>query len=74
MAMAKGAALISESRLVQGETVGFQGGIDQRIDDITNPKGTSELSRAYRGELGAERQASAQKQLHDLYNARGKAA
>lgn len=65
-AFAKMGKLLSEDRLVKGESTGVNGGITDRIRDITDPKSTSVLHREYNGEFGPERQAAAQQQLHQL--------
>lgn len=68
-AFAKMAALISEDKLVKGEAPGINGSLQERIRDISDPKSTSQLARAYRNEFGPERQAEAQAQLHQLMTA-----
>lgn len=68
-AFAKMGKLLSEDKLVTGGTDSINGSIAGRVQDITDPKSSSQLAREYRGEFGPERQASAQKQYHDLLNA-----
>lgn len=65
-AFAKLGKLFSEDKIVKGDATGITGTIQDRVKDITDPAGTSLLAREYRGEFGAERQAAAQRQLHQL--------
>ncbi len=65
-AFAKMGRLLSEDKLVKGDAQGVNGAVSDRIRDIQDTKSTSALARDYRGENGAERQAAAQKQLHEL--------
>jgi hypothetical protein len=66
-AFAKMGKLLSEDRLVKGDAGGNLGAsIQQRIAEITDIKSTAQLARDYRNENGPERQAAAQKQLHEL--------
>lgn len=65
-AFARMGRLMSEDRLVRGETPGVGGSISDRIRDITDPASTSVLAREYRGDFGAEPQAAAQAHLHQL--------
>lgn len=69
-AFAKMGKLISEDKLVAGAPGTVTGGIEARIREMQDPKSQALLAREYRGEMGAERQAAAQKQLHDLYASR----
>lgn len=66
IAFAKLGKLFSEDKLVKGDSSGISGSITERIRDIQDLKSQSVAAREYRGEFGAERQAAAQKQLHDL--------
>lgn len=65
-AFAKLGKLFSEDKIVKGDTGRMAGSIQDRVRDITDPKSQSALARDYRGESGPERQAVAQKQLHEL--------
>ena len=62
--------LMSEDKLVQGDSRGVNGSITDRIQEITDPSSQSTLAREYRGELGPERQAAAQQQYHQLLAAK----
>lgn len=68
IAFAKMGRLLSEDKLVKGETASIASTIADRIRDIQDPKSQSTLARDYRGEFGPERQAAAQTQLHELMN------
>jgi len=70
-AFAKMGKLLSEDKLVKGEAPGINGSIGDRIRDIIDSKSTSNLAREYRGEMGVERQAAAQRQYHELLRAQG---
>lgn len=52
--------LISEDRIVKGDAASFNGSIQERIRDISDPKSQSVIAREYRGEMGTERQQQAQ--------------
>lgn len=67
-AFAKIGKLLSEDKLVKGDSQGVNGAVSDRIRDITDPKSASVSAREYRGEFGPERQAAAQALLHDLYS------
>ncbi len=61
-ALARGAALIGEDKLVTGQARGIAGA-HEKIQEIMDPKGASMLSRQYRGEFGAEQQQAAGTEL-----------
>jgi hypothetical protein len=65
-AFARMGKLMSEDRLVTGASQGLAGSASDRIRDLTDPKSNSVLAREYRGEFGAQRQAAAQAQYHQL--------
>jgi len=67
LAMARGAKLIMGDKIVAGAPPALSGGLDSRIRDIQG-------SPEYRGERGQDAQMSAQSQLHNLLNAKTKAA
>lgn len=67
-ALARAASLISEDKLVSGQSKGLAG-TAERITDIMDPKSTSMLSRQYRGEFGSEQQQQAQATLIKLQQA-----
>lgn len=67
---AKFGKLLSEDKLVKGEAGGINGSIQSRLQDITDPKSSSQVAREYRGEFGQERQRIAQETLHDLMKAK----
>jgi hypothetical protein len=69
IAFAKMAKLLSEDKLVKGDTGTVNGTIKDRIRDIQDPKSQSQLARDYRGENGPERALAAQQQLHQLMSA-----
>ncbi len=60
------AKLITGDSAVKGEQSGLGTSVAERIRDITDPRGTSQLAREYRGEHGPDRQTSAQSALHQL--------
>lgn len=68
-AFARLAKQFGEASLVAGGPASATGGIQARIDDVTNPASQSVMAREYRGEFGPERQRNAQAQLHSLYEA-----
>jgi hypothetical protein len=68
-AFAKMGRLLSEDKLVRGDATGVNGSISDRVREITDPNGAGALAREYRGEFGPERQAAAQRQLHELMQA-----
>ena len=70
MAMSRMAKLLSEDKLVKGDAPSIGTTIEGRIKDIQDTKSDSMVSREYRGEFGAERQASAQHILHQLIGSR----
>ena len=63
LAMARAAKMVMGDRLVAATPATLSGGIQSRIHAIRE-------SPEYKGERGGEAQAAAQRQLHDLYNAR----
>ncbi len=65
-AMARGAALLSESKLVKGETHGIAATNQDRANAIMDSKNQDMLAREYRGEFGVDRQRNAQSVLHQL--------
>lgn len=65
-AFAKMAKFISGDKLITGEQPNLMQSASERIKDITDPSSQSMLAREYRGDFGPDRQAGAQKQLHDL--------
>ena len=71
-AFAKFGKLLSEDKLVKGDSSGIDGSINARARDIVDPSSQSQMAREYRGEFGPERQAAAQATLHQLYTAGAK--
>lgn len=65
-AFARMGKLMSEDKLVTGASQGISGSASDRIRELTDPKSNSILAREYRGEFGAQRQAAAQAQYHQL--------
>lgn len=65
-AFSKIGRLMSEDKLVTGGTGSINGSVSDRIRDLTDPGSNSILAREYRGEFGAQRQAEAQTQYHQL--------
>jgi hypothetical protein len=65
-AMARGAALLSESKLINGQAAGLPASNQERAHAIMDSKNQDILAREYRGEFGRERQLQAQQVLHQL--------
>jgi len=65
-AMARGAALLSESKLINGQAAGLPASNRERAQAIMDSKNQDLLAREYRGEFGRERQLQAQQVLHQL--------
>jgi len=68
-AFARIGRLMSEDKLVRGDTTSISGSLRDKIQEITDPGSRTSLAREYRGELGPERQFAAQQQLHQLMQA-----
>ena len=69
-AMHKGATqFMRGEQLVTGQAGSMAQTVQARIHEITDGASTSMTAREYRGEFGAERQAAAQKTLHQLMQA-----
>lgn len=69
-AFAKLGRMFNETSLVTGEQSSASGSITSRITEIQDPKSTAMVAREYRGEFGADRQASAQAALQSLLKAK----
>ena len=65
-AMARGASLLSESKLITGQAAGLPASNQERAQAIMDSKNQDLLAREYRGEFGRERQLQAQQVLHQL--------
>jgi len=65
-AFAQMGKLLSEDKLVQGDSRGISGSVSERLQDITDPGSQSQIARAYRGDFGPEQQATAQTEYHQL--------
>lgn len=69
LAFAKMGKFLTEDKLVKGNANGIAASITDKIREITDTKSQSVIAREYRGEFGPDRQAAAQRQLHELYAA-----
>ena len=65
-ALARGASLLSEDKLVPGSSTAMPAGNQARAQAIMDPKSTDMLARQYRGEFGQEQQMAAQQTLNLL--------
>jgi hypothetical protein len=70
-AFAKMGQLISEDKLVRGDSTStVNGSFEARLNDIMDPQSQSVQAREYRGDHGPERQAAIQQIVHQLMKQR----